>query len=313
MLTFLKAVFSLTPTALDKSAEPAKPTDETTDEPHLATALKRSGKLTVKQHERRLYSKEPSFIDHLPYGEYLAEYGVMLLDDARSVGAVFEIKPIGTEGRSEDYLNRVRSLVKDALQDSFDELDLNLYVVQFYCQDDEDLQPYIDNLRNYITDSAKGSAFSEQWLATMEKHFRDIGKPGGLFIDERVTNTAWSGRMRKTRMVIYRYVEKAAEENAIEQLNNVCDRVNGALTTAGLHITRQHGEAIHQWLLRWFNPNPSGHFDGLSNRQCYDLLGYAERYGLTVNRIALTPNSGVVLPLFSDAHKLLDMDVNRFA
>ncbi len=66
----------------------------------------------------------------------------MLLDDVRSVGVVFDVKPIGTEGRGEDYLSRVRSLVKDALQDSFDELDNYPYVVQFYCQDEQDLRPY---------------------------------------------------------------------------------------------------------------------------------------------------------------------------
>ncbi|TRC69202.1 hypothetical protein FEA33_00500, partial [Mannheimia haemolytica] len=74
-------------------------------------------------------------MDHLPWGEYLNEHGVILLDDARSVGAVFDIKPIGTAGRSIEFLSRIRNLVKDALQDSFDELDINPYVVQFYCQD----------------------------------------------------------------------------------------------------------------------------------------------------------------------------------
>ncbi|THA20640.1 hypothetical protein E5361_10200, partial [Histophilus somni] len=62
-------------------------------------------------------------MDYLPWGEFLEQEGVMLLDDVRSVGVVFDVKPIGTEGRGEDYLSRVRSLVKDALQDSFDELD----------------------------------------------------------------------------------------------------------------------------------------------------------------------------------------------
>ncbi|TRC46071.1 conjugative transfer ATPase, partial [Mannheimia haemolytica] len=40
------------------------------------------------------------------------------------------------------------------------------------------------------------------------------------------------------------------------------------------------------------------------------LADYAERFGLTVNRITLAPNSGIVLPLFSDAHRLLDMELN---
>ncbi|ASW36634.1 TPA: conjugative transfer ATPase [Mannheimia haemolytica] len=238
--------------------------------------LKRSGKLTQSQHHRRLYSQEPSFIDHLPWGEYLNEHGVILLDDARSVGAVFDIKPIGTAGRSIEFLSRIRNLVKDALQDSFDELDINPYVVQFYCQDSDDLQPYIEQLRNYISPIAQNSAFSEEWLRVQAKHFKDIGKPEGLFIDDRVTNTAWSGRIRSTKMVIYRYVDKSNDSNEnliIEQLNNACSRINGALTTAGLQLQRLDGEQIRQWLLRWFNPNPSINFEGLSNNDCYHLFG----------------------------------------
>lgn len=242
--------------------------------------LKRSGRLTQSEHHRRLYSQAPSFIDHLPWGEYLKEPGVMLLDDARSVGAVFDIKPIGTAGRSIEFLSRIRNLVKDALQDSFDELDMNPYVVQFYCQDSDDLQPYIDQLRNYISPIAQNSAFSEEWLRVQAKHFKDIGKPEGLFIDDRVTNTAWSGRIRTTRMVIYRYVENKQNDfnTALiaEQLNNACARINGALTTAGLHSQRMDSEQIRQWLLRWFNPNPSINFDELSNNDCYHLFGKQE-------------------------------------
>lgn len=242
--------------------------------------IKRSGKLRQSQHHQRLYSQEPSFIDHLPWGEYLDEYGVLLLDDARSMGAVFDIKPIGTAGRSIEFLTRVRNLVKDALQDSFDELDTNPYVIQFYCQDSDDLQPYTEQLHQYISPIAKGSAFSEEWLRVMGKHFKDIGKPGGLFIDDRVTNTAWSGRIRTTRMVIYRYVENKQNDfnTALiaEQLNNACARINGALTTAGLHSQRMDSEQIRQWLLRWFNPNPSINFDELSNNDCYHLFGKQE-------------------------------------
>lgn len=245
---------------------------EVIDNTRISESIKRSGKVTIDEHNKQLYGQVPSFVDHLPWAEFLENDGVMLLDDARSVGAVFEIKPVGTAGRSESYLSRIRNLVKDALQDSFDELDVYPYVVQFYCQDDDDLQPYIDNLRNYISPTAKGSAFTEEWLRIQAKHFKDIGKPEGLFIDDRVTNTAWSGRIRRTRMVVYRYVDKNAEVNVIEQLNNACDRINGVLTTAGLHVERLNEREIHQWLLRWFNPNPSANFDGLTNNDCYRLL-----------------------------------------
>ncbi|PJG82801.1 conjugative transfer ATPase [Caviibacterium pharyngocola] len=283
MLSALKDLFLSSPTnkalvnenvapsaALDTPSENESAVEKTQV---LPPSYGRSGKLTQRKHLATIYGKEPSFIDHLPWSEYLENEQVMLLDDGRSVGAVFDIKPIGTEGRSNDYLNRIRTLVKDAIQDSFDEFDINPYVVQFYCQDETDLKPYVDNLKQYISPSAKGSAFTENWLNTMEKHLNDISKPEGLFIDDRVTNTAWSGRIRKTRMVIYRYVDSNEQFDAIDQLNNACDRINGALATAGLQTERQNHHNIHQWLLRWFNPNPSRNFSGLSNNECYHLLG----------------------------------------
>ncbi|OZN25689.1 conjugative transfer ATPase [Actinobacillus seminis] len=233
--------------------------------------VKRTGKLTQAAHHKRLYGKQPSFVDYLPWGEFLEQEGVMLLDDVRSVGVVFDVKPIGTEGRSEDYLSRVRSLVKDALQDSFDELDNYPYVIQFYCQDEQDLRSYVEKLNTYIRPDIRQSAFTQEWLKNTAKHLKDISKPGGLFVDDRITNTIWSGRIRRTRMIIYRYVGKNEKQSAVESLNNACERVVGALTTAGLHLTRQTGEQIHQWLLRWFNPNPAMSFD-LDNGSCYDKL-----------------------------------------
>ncbi|AAP95815.1 hypothetical protein HD_0933 [[Haemophilus] ducreyi 35000HP] len=247
--------------------------------PQFGAIPRRSGKVTQSQHNRKLYSTAPSFVDHLPYAEYLDNEGVMLLDDGKSVGAVFEVKPIGTEGRSEDFLNRVRTLVKDALQDSFDELDNNPYVVQFYCQDEKDLSGYVTHVRDYIrqvSPDAYGSVFTEQWLSEIERHLKNVTKPGGLFVDNRVTNTAWAGKIRRTRLVIYRYVGNN-ENDVIVQLNNACERLSSAFVTAGLTLYRQNGKQIHDWLLRWFNPKPSNNFQGLDDKACYDLLTYPEQ------------------------------------
>ena len=260
----------------------------------------RNRKMTKAQHIKTLYGRDPSFIAHLPYAEYLADEGVMLFDDAKSAGAVFEVKPIGTEGRSSDYLNRVRTLVKDALQDSFDELDTNPYVVQFYCQDDKDLSGYVDHLRSYIKSAspeADGSEFTEQWLTEMERHLKAVGKPGGLFVDDRVTNTAWAGKVRKTRMVIYRYAG-TNETDTIEKLNTACDRIQSAFITAGLTLERQNEAQIHRWLLEWFNPNPSRYFSGLDDKACYDLLSIsgADSDGLSLQDQDFSENLFFTLP-----------------
>lgn len=265
---------SLPPSSLETEENtPSNPEQGDFTQPHFGP-LPRTGKLTQKQHNQALYGKSPSFIDHLPWAEFLEDEGVMLFDDGRSVGAVFDVKPIGTEGRGEDYLNHVRSLVKDALQDSFDELDINPYVVQFYCQDEPDLSGYIAHLNDYIhkvSPEAADSEFTRQWLGEMERHLKAVGKPGGLFIDDRVTNTAWAGKIRRTRMVVYRYVG-ANDADSVMQLNNACAKIESSLATAGLVVARQDKQAIHQWLLRWFNPEPSQYFEGLDNNDCYKLL-----------------------------------------
>lgn len=38
----------------------------------------------------------------------------------------------------------------------------------------------------------------------MDEHLRDTSRPGGVFDDTVVTNWRWGGRIRRTRLVIYR-------------------------------------------------------------------------------------------------------------
>lgn len=203
-----------------------------------------------------------SFVGRLPWVEFLDEDNAVLLEDGKSVGAVFDVKPIGTEGRSVAYLNQLRTQIKDALQDSFEERDSHPWVVQFYCQDDDVAEDYREALARYIQPNAQGSAFSEAWLNLMGKHLRDIASPEGLFIDTKITNTPWRGQLRRTRMVIYRYVNPKGKEKEellepLEALNNACERVLNALQGAGVCLERLNGKQVYQWLLRWFNPAPT--------------------------------------------------------
>lgn len=218
----------------------------------------RSGRLT-QQTVNATYEKGPSFVDHLPWVEYQSDSQTVLLDDGRSVGAIYDIIPIGTEGRSQHYLTEMRDIIKDALQDSFDELDTYPWVAQFFCQNEDDLSDYLTLLREYVTPDAKGSAFSEAWLTEMKNHLRGISRSSGLFFDDVVTQTSWRGQFRRTRMVIYRYLPvKTTHTDPLPEdaLNNTCERVVSALAGAGLKAQRQSGTEIQRWLVRWFNPAP---------------------------------------------------------
>lgn len=140
--------------------------------------LKRQGNYSRKTHLAQ-YQPRSSFVDKLPWVEFLDAEKAMLLEDGRSVGAVFELGVIGTEGRSIDYLENVRTLVCNAIQDSFPELDNHPWVVQFFCQDDEISMSYEHVLRDYVRQIGKqtrrdieNTAFTQQWLKIMENTFK---------------------------------------------------------------------------------------------------------------------------------------------
>ncbi|NRH24950.1 conjugative transfer ATPase [Pantoea stewartii] len=219
--------------------------------------ITRDGRLTHAD-ESGLYATGPSIIDHVPWGEYLPEHQCILLDDGVSVGAVYEINPVGTEGRPESRLEEIRDVVENALQDSIPELDSHQWVVQFFCQDDSDLSAYMDSIRGYVRPRAQGTAFTEAWLNEQERHLKNVAAEKGLFVDETVTGAPWRGQIRRTRMVVYRWVEKPYRDPMAPEvlLNQVCDRLTSAMSGAGIRSVRQNGEQIHSWLLRWFNPAP---------------------------------------------------------
>lgn len=225
--------------------------------PQVRKALSRPGKMT-RQDETKVYHACPSVIDFLPWVEYLDEEQCLLLDDGVSVGAVYEVSPAATEGRTAERLEQIRDTVEDALQDSFDEYDSHPWVVQFFCQDENDVDTYVDQLRGYVKPHAEGSSFTEAWLREMERHLKGIARPEGLFRDTLVTGQPWRGQQRRTRMVIYRWIGKNNHDPMppVAMLNQVCSRVVGALGGAGVRCTRMNGQQVHGWLLRLFNPRP---------------------------------------------------------
>lgn len=226
--------------------------------PSGAQPLKRPGQMTQEE-EARVYHAGPSVIDFLPWVEYLDEAQCLLLDDGMSVGAVYDVTPAATEGRTDERLEQIRDMVEDALQDSFDEYDTHPWVVQFFCQDENDVDAYLDYLKGYVKPHAQGTAFTEAWLGEMERHLRGIARPEGLFTDTLVTGQPWRGQQRRTRMVIYRRIAKNNSDPMppVAMLNQVCDRVVSALGSAGVRCHRMNGLQVHSWLLRLFNPAPS--------------------------------------------------------
>lgn len=221
--------------------------------------MMRSGTLTERTVDS-LYQKGASFVDFLPWVEYQPKSKTLLLDDGRSVGAVYDITPFGTEGRSPARLEELRDVLKDALQDSFTEYDRHPWVVQFYCQDEDDTASWLAALHDYAVPEARNSDFTRAWLKEMERHLHAVSRPEGYFMDDAVSRTRWRAQQRHTRMVVYRWLPKKSrdplEDSPEDALNTVCERMVSALAGAGIHARRLECEAIRHWLLRWFNPAP---------------------------------------------------------
>ncbi len=233
----------------------------------------------------KAYRRERSFVDFIPWVEYLDEHQVVLMEDGCSVGAVFELAPIGTAGRTQEYLAGVRDSFQEALQDSFDEFDQDPWVLQTYSVDQLDIDAMVDEVADYAVDEAKGSQYTQTYLKCLADHYRGVTRPGGLFVDEKVTKAAWGGRLRKNYLVMYRRqsaVRKRGRKAAIERdldeslvgLNEAVDKFTNALKPSGARLRRMDGPEFHSWMLDFFNPSTS--MFGGDRRQFLSAAGHHE-------------------------------------
>lgn len=208
----------------------------------------------------KLYEVNDSFVDLLPWVDYLPAEKAMLLEDGVSRAAFFELTPIGTEGRDPQWLRKVRDALENALQDSFDELETSPWVVQLYAQDETNWDDYLHQLHDYVRPRAKGTAFTDLYLQLMQQHLGAISKPGGLFEDTTVSKLPWRGQQRRVRLVVYRRIQGADTDVRGQApgpyLKIICDRLTGGLANAGIECHRMDAHAIRHWLIHWLNPRP---------------------------------------------------------
>ena len=67
---------------------------------------------------KRGYRRPSSFTDLLPWVEYIPESRAFLLEDGVSVGALFELEPVGTEARTEGFMVHLRDAIQTALTEA---------------------------------------------------------------------------------------------------------------------------------------------------------------------------------------------------
>ena len=187
---------------------------------------------------KRLYRRPPSFTDLLPWAEYLPESRAFLLEDGISIGALFELTPVGTEARTPRFMAGLRDAIQTALTDAIPEREDAPWILQVYVQDAPSLKAFSRELADYVHPDARESAFSRHFQQTLAEHLERISRPGGLFTDEAVTGTRWRGQIRRVRAVLYRRIRvRGRVPSALEveaDLNDVATKWVAALAAAGI-------------------------------------------------------------------------------
>ena len=201
--------------------------------------------------EAAMYRPARSFVDHLPWAE-AQDDGTILLEDGRSVGAVWEIEPRGTEGRGGAWLAEIRDDLHDVLQDSFEELDASPWVVQTFTWREPDLTSAAEAFRAYAAEHAGDEPFTANYSAILADHYRGVAKPGGLFAD-RLSQTRWAGVRQRTVVTLHRWSRDAAPADEGALVLEAGGKLMGALEGLGVGQRRLTAAEFHAWLTRWFN------------------------------------------------------------
>ena len=218
---------------------------------------------TVGQ-RRRMATRPPSFTDLLPYVSYDAQERVFVLKDGSTLGAFFELAPVPTEAQGMDYLLDRAHKVQEALQ-AIPESDASPWVVQFFMNDDRNIDGLNDYLRDYISAvhasypdrqrAVLDSPFTREVLSEVAEHLALVSRPEGLFTDTQVTGQVWRGQQRRVRCCIYKRFGNLSEDPspAVTQIESVAITLMATLTEAGVQAKRCTGKDLYEWLLPFFN------------------------------------------------------------
>lgn len=200
-----------------------------------------------------------SFTDFLPWMEYQADSKTFLLEDGKSVGAVWEIDPIGTEGRTGSFKQNIRDKALNIIADTVPEYDTNPWVLQAFVKDEPELSEFLEDHKKYRFGKAVGSEYTEYFDDHLGRHLKAICRPEGFFTEDEVTKSRWRGKQRRIRFVLYRMKGKekiAPDYQPEDELNELGAKLESAFANAGIPARRYTGKEFYYWMLLWFNPKP---------------------------------------------------------
>ncbi|WP_199438342.1 conjugative transfer ATPase [Vibrio owensii] len=223
-------------------------------------------KFFSKEDLAKLYERDlPSFSSRLPYGGYCEDTGTFILEDLCSRAVCLTLEPIPTEGRSSDYLVRLR----DAIEDMYDVFDPKSdsdgqWVIQEFSYDDASVDALMEKMEQAIEPHARGTKFTNEYLKMMRHHLTGLSEaPNGLFHDKEVTGEQWRLKVPRTKMVLYRRVSSSENKLAAQgkfdparEVNQVVEEIKVKLGQAGVKVVRDEFQGVFEWLYKLFNPSP---------------------------------------------------------
>ena len=122
---------------------------------------------------KRGYQRPSSFTDLLPWVEYIQASRAFLLEDGVSVGALFELEPVGTEARTEGFMIHLRDAIQTALTEAIPEIDDAPWVLQVYVQDEPSLTRFRREEVGFVDSELRGVQVltpAMQVLTLMQQH-----------------------------------------------------------------------------------------------------------------------------------------------
>ncbi len=217
-----------------------------------------SDKPPTRARIRRMYERPSAFTNLLPWLDYDEESKTFLLDDGKSVGALFEAQVAGVEARPGAFMVELRDKIQAALNESIPEDHESPWIVQFYVQDEPSLGQLAGDIERYATPRARGTPYNQAWMNVIRRHLESIQRPQGLFHDENVTGAPWRGVRRRVRLALYRRVTGLGLGLLTPELavNEVAEKLAVSLMSAGVRLKRLEGRDLYEWMFRWLNPNP---------------------------------------------------------
>ena len=189
---------------------------------------------------------------------------VMEFVDGKSVGAIYELASIPTEGQGEDFIRELRLQFSALIADVFPRYDDTAcpWILSLYVSDDVGLEEAMEKMRLYVEPRARDQAFTKVYLNWWHRHCDKLSQAGGLFVDP-MTGMAAQGCTRRVRLVIYRNISKKAAfsgaKNPSEELDNICIGLESHFQSSRIVFQRYSEPQFYAWMVRWLSPKPEGY------------------------------------------------------